>query len=123
MKHPFAIAAIALVALLATAGRAHAVAPCCGVTAIDARTGIVTAKDNASGQVFQFHVPQAASLRTLRVGSSVYADFATKKVSLKPSDPCCSITAMSAAPAAGVRPYTPVDGLRRAGALGNAGRP
>lgn len=111
MKHPFAIAAIMLIVLSGVAGRAQAGEPCCSVTAIDARTGVVTAKDKASGQEFKFHVTQAALLRTLRAGSPVYANFAAKKVSLKEGAPCCAIVAISAARGA---PW---------GAQGNAGRP
>jgi hypothetical protein len=52
------------------------------------------------------------------VGSPVYADFPAKKVSLKPSAPCCSITGVSGAPAAGTRPYSPVDSARGAPVAG-----
>ena len=64
--------------------------PCCGITAIDARTGIVAARDLASGRVFQFSA-SAAVLRTIRVGQSIYADYTKKSVSLVPGTPCCTI--------------------------------
>ncbi len=76
-------------------------APCCGITTIDARSGIVTARDNASGRVFEFHAANAASLR---VGAPVYANFSRKQVSLDGKSACCAITAIGAAPVAGGAP-------------------
>ena len=111
MKHPFAVTAMMLIVLSGVTGRAQASEPCCNVTAIDARTGVVTAKDKASGREFKFHVTQAASLRTLRAGSPVYADFAAKNVSLNEGAVCCAIVAISAARGA------------PSGVQGNAGRP
>lgn len=79
---------------------ANAIAPCCGVTAVDAKTGVVTARVTATGQIFTFKAP-GALLQTLKPGSPVYANFAAKQVSLNGSTACCSITGMStAAPAA-----------------------
>ena len=66
--------------------------PCCGIIAIDQRTGIVSAKVNATGQSFQFNVRDPAALARLRVGQAVYADFTTHRVSLDGRGACCTIT-------------------------------
>jgi Cu/Ag efflux protein CusF len=71
----------ALLAALAPAARAQALQPC-SIAAIDARTGVVSAKVNASGAAFQFRVTDAALLKSLKVGQEVYANFTTKQVSL-----------------------------------------
>lgn len=74
---------------------ANPAAPCCGITAIDARSGSVTAQENASGRLFQFYAANAASLR---VGAPVYANFSRKQVSLDGRSACCAITVIGAAP-------------------------
>ena len=66
--------------------------PCCGVTAIEARTGTVTAKVNATGQSFTFRSGDARALLSIKVGSSVYANFTTRQVSLDGRSACCPIT-------------------------------
>lgn len=65
--------------------------PCCGITAIDARSGVVTARVSATGRTFRFTVTDAATLQSLRAGQGVWADFATKKVRIYGAAPCCSI--------------------------------
>ena len=79
------------------------VEPCCGITTVDLKTGLVTAKENSTGYLFTFKlaVADVRVLRSLRPGQKVWADFATKKVSLKPAEPpganvkpaeaCCTI--------------------------------
>jgi hypothetical protein len=52
------------------------------ITAIDLRTGVVSAKVNASGAPFQFRVTDAKLLAGLHVGEGVYANFTTMEVSL-----------------------------------------
>ncbi|MGQ0702984.1 MAG: hypothetical protein ACT4PM_07630 [Gemmatimonadales bacterium] len=61
--------------------------PCCGITAIEARTGIVTAQEGSTGHVFQFEIKDRAVLRGLKVGQKVWADFAAGKVRLDPAEP------------------------------------
>ncbi|HEX6134259.1 MAG TPA: hypothetical protein VFZ24_09850, partial [Longimicrobiales bacterium] len=65
--------------------------PCCGITAIDLATGIVTAREAATGRVFRFEVKDAALLRSLKIGQKVYADFGTSKVRIHGLEPCCGI--------------------------------
>ncbi len=69
--------------------------PCCSITAIDAKAGTVTAREIGSKRTFQFQVSDAALLRSLRVGQAIAADFKTRKVSVDPQEPCCSIVNVS----------------------------
>jgi Cu/Ag efflux protein CusF len=74
--------------------------PCCAITAIDSATGVVTAKENASGKLFQFKVADAALLKTLQAGQGIYANFGARKVSVDGSASCCTIVSEAAAPMA-----------------------
>jgi hypothetical protein len=84
----------------APVGAQQPAAPCCGITRIDAASGIVTARVTANGQVFQFKVADARALGSLRVGQGVYANFAGKQVSLDGRRACCAITSGPGAPVA-----------------------
>ncbi len=102
---------IALAALLAAGavplGGQESVAPCCGVTAIDAPRGLVTARVTATGQTFTFRVTDRRSLATIKVGQAVFANFRTSMVSLDGRSSCCAITSSpSAASAAPPAPST-----------------
>ncbi len=83
------LASFLAIVLLATP--AWAATPCCGVTAIDARAGIATAREAATGRTFQFKVSDAKQLAKLKVGQKVYANFGTQKVSLDGRTECCPI--------------------------------
>ena len=78
---------------LCLAASAFAAGPCCAITSIDNHTGIVTAKDNATGRTFQFSAPPAV-LKSLRVGQAVDANQATKQVSVNGETPCCGILSL-----------------------------
>jgi hypothetical protein len=67
--------------------------PCCAITAIDAKTQTVTARETKTGRTFQFKVLDARILGALQVGQAVHADFKTMKVSLSPDgvQPCCAV--------------------------------
>jgi hypothetical protein len=92
MKQFLPVAAIvASVAALVPAVRAQT--PCCTVTAIDARRATAIAKVNATGQTFEFRVADPKLLSGLRVGQPIYANFATRQVSLNGRTPCGTITA------------------------------
>lgn len=80
---------------------------CCVITAIDAASGTVSAKDNATGNVFEFKPRNAAIIGTLRVGQSVQANFARNQVSLDGRTVCCTITRPPAAAAAVDREPSP----------------
>ena len=93
--------ALALLLCLILDVPAAAAEPCCSITAIDARTGIVSARNHANGRVIRFRVADAALLRSVKVGQSVYADSGTQKVSLDGAAPCCAILNVRPAEPAG----------------------
>ena len=66
---------------------------CCSIVRIDTMTSIVTARETATGYTFRFSVKTRRVLRALRIGQSIWADFTTSTVKLKPTDakPCCGI--------------------------------
>ena len=113
--NPYRIVSLSLVVIcwLVLPSCAPAGAPCCDITGIDA-SGVVTAKENASGRVFQFRVEDKALLSTLHIGQPIDADFAKQKVSVANVTPCCSIvsqpTAQSAS-APGVQSLAPCCGI------------
>ncbi len=62
--------------------------PCCGVTAIDAKHGVVTAK-SAAGTTFNFKFDSGPVPSTLKVGQRVWSHGG--KVSLNGVQICCSV--------------------------------
>lgn len=70
--------------------------PCCSVTSIDQKSGVVSAKENATGRAFQFKVGDGKLLGSLRLGQAAYANFKTNQVSLDGKTVCCSIVNASA---------------------------
>jgi hypothetical protein len=73
----------------AMAPAARAEQPCCGIVKIDAKTGLVTARENASGKTFTFKA-SAATLKGLQVGKSIDADFKSGRVTID-EVPCCGV--------------------------------
>lgn len=67
--------------------------PCCQVIAVDAKTGLVTARDQTTGKTFMFSVNDKAMLRGLRAGDAVQANFAAGQVAIRKygATPCCTI--------------------------------
>jgi hypothetical protein len=64
---------------------------CCAITSINVATGIVTARNTATGKTFRFRASTAAA-RGFRVGQAVYANFAAAgRIGVTPSAPCCEI--------------------------------
>jgi hypothetical protein len=121
----FAPAALLVSIVLLSSARADAQKPfdpCCGIIAVDAKTGLVTVRVNATGNVFQFK-PNGYSpvdgLRTnpalagLKPGQKVYANFTNHQVSL---DGRRAYGIMTSAPKPLQPPdgagYSPVDGAR-----------
>lgn len=86
--------------------RARAPDACCAITAIDAKSGVVTAREAASGRTFTFNVSDAGVLRGLRAGQPVHAHFASKQVSLDGRKPCCQMASSASA----AKPRTPTGG-------------
>jgi hypothetical protein len=79
-------------------------APCCGITAINQKSGVVTARVTATGVTFQFMVATPQVLQSLHVGQGVFANFSAKQVSLDGRTACCQIVSGSSAAA----PASPV---------------
>ena len=77
-------------ALLFAAMSLDAAEPCCSITGIDQRAGVVTARETATGRVFQFRPQNAALLNQLKVGQEIYANFARAQVSVDGAAPCCT---------------------------------
>src|SRR5437879_1730258 len=48
---------------------------CCVVTAVDVHNGVVTARETATGSIFQFKVDDPRLTRSLKISQSVGADF------------------------------------------------
>ncbi len=87
-------------AMVALAPRAEAAEPVSAkITAINAKTGLVTAKEIKTGKTFQFKVNPsepvnvAKLLKSLKVGQKVFSDFTKGVVSVSPdgTEPCCEI--------------------------------
>ena len=93
--------------------------PCCEIVAVNARTGVVTAKVNATGQEFEFKLSNPAQLKALRVNEAIYANLATKQVSLDGQHvvgQIISIASSKVAPVDGIGTQaSPVDGVRSTG--------
>src|SRR3954469_5235259 len=52
------------------------------ITAVNAKTGVVTAKVNSAGQVFTFTLANNALLRQVQAGQGVFVNLGRKQVSL-----------------------------------------
>jgi Cu/Ag efflux protein CusF len=67
--------------------------PCCSVVAVDAKTGIVSARDKTTGKTFKFNVSDKAMLKGLKAGDAVQANFAAGQVAIEKYSavPCCNI--------------------------------
>ena len=57
-------------------------AACCGITSIDATKNVASAKENSTGRTFQFKANNPATMASLKVGESIYANFPKMQVSL-----------------------------------------
>src|SRR4029077_692414 len=75
---------------------------CCQITAIDGRTNTATARDLATGRIFQFVTPNAATTSALKAGQKIFANFSANAVSLDGVKTCCKII-----PAADTTPAVP----------------
>lgn len=72
--------------------------PCCSIVSVNAN-GLVSAKETATGRTFQFQIKDQALLTSLHVGQQIWADFASRAVSLAAGgQPCCEITSAAAGP-------------------------
>jgi hypothetical protein len=71
-------------------GPASVSPPCCAVTAIDVRDGVVVARETATGRTFQFRAPQNL-LPQIRLGQKMWVDARTQVVSLEGAPNCCKL--------------------------------
>jgi hypothetical protein len=101
----------------------YAANPCCTITAVDSRTGLVTGKENASGRMFQFQAGNAGLLKLLRPGTPVYANFTAKQVSLDGRNSCCQIVGVSAGAATDATPVAPRTAVPATAAAPTAAKP
>src|SRR6185503_15200924 len=96
------------VLLLGFAAESRGAEPCCGIVGVQP-SGVVTAREAATGRTFEFQVADRRLLSTLKVGQPVHADFKTLRVSVQPDgeEPCCAIVSTgpaATAPVSGVAP-------------------
>lgn len=75
-------AAISLVMIFGALCTAQVVTPGGTITAVDAKTGVATAKVNSTGQVFTFTLADKALLNRVRPGQGVFVNLGKKQVSL-----------------------------------------
>ena len=64
-----------------------AATPCCTITTINMKTGIVTAKDTATGGTFEFRLGDAAQIGNIKIGDPVSTDFQTRQVTVHSFQP------------------------------------
>jgi hypothetical protein len=92
---PNLLKAVLLVCGLAlAAGEAYSSEPCCGITSVNAKSGLVKARALDGSRTFQFTVKDKSALSQLRAGQQIYADFGTHQVSINEGSPCCSMKAL-----------------------------
>lgn len=88
--------------LLAIARPLSAQLACCArVTAIDPRTGVVSATAAPGGTTFQFEVKDRVLLARLRINQQIYADFRARTVGVDARQACCTMLGGGPAPTAG----------------------
>lgn len=88
-----------LAATYMAAGTAVGGEPCCSITAIDLRSGTVTARELSGRRTIEFKVADTSALRALRVGQAVFADTGFRQIALTDgAAPCCAITIRPAEP-------------------------
>lgn len=78
--------------------------PCCTITSIDAKTGLVTARISGTVKWFRFRpagfepIDSARLLSSLKVGQKVWLNFDTRMVSINWADPCCPVVGPAVRP-------------------------
>jgi hypothetical protein len=61
--------------------------PCCSVTTVDRKTGIVTAKKTATGETIKFRLLEAAQIGNIKIGDQVSTDLQTRQVTVHSFQP------------------------------------
>ena len=78
--------------------------PCCTITSIDGKTGLVTARISGTVKWFRFRpagfepIDSARLLSSLKVGQKVWLNFDTRMVSINWADPCCPVVGPAVRP-------------------------
>jgi len=80
-------------------GTPNPVPACCGITAIDMQSGLVSAEEKATHRSFQFEVSSVPLRESLKIGQGVYANFTSLQVSLDGKNVCCKIVNVQSASA------------------------
>jgi len=62
-------------------------APCCSVTSVDKKTGVVKAKDADTGETFEIRLHDATQTGNIRTGDRVSTDFETRQVTIHSFQP------------------------------------
>lgn len=120
-KMQFIPLAAALALLLGSAASAQNA--CCAVTAVSPG-GQITAAEVKGARKFQFRITQRSLMRSVRVGSPVYANFDNGQVSLDGKRTCCTILRVSTtASAAGSRSPSAATAPARAPGAANEAAP
>lgn len=97
--------AVILIAIVGWTSSLWAVTPCCGIVSINTQTGLVEAKETATGRLFQFQTTDSQLMQRLLAGQAIDADFAAGHVSVDGAAPCCAIIAAAVSPA--INPAVP----------------
>ena len=61
--------------------------PCCSITTIDMKTGVVAAKNTATGETFEFRLGDASQIRNIKIGDPVSTDSQTREVTVHSFQP------------------------------------
>ena len=80
--------------LALAAGEAYSGEPCCNITSVNAKSGLVKARVLDGSRTFEFTVKDKSTLSQLRAGQRIYADFGTHQVSIKEGSPFFAMKAV-----------------------------
>ncbi len=91
-------------------GEAYSADPCCAITSVNVKSGLVKARALDGSRIFQFTVKDKSTLSQLRPGQPVYADFGTHQVSINEGKPCCRMTLLKSVKATAPKAQDKGDG-------------
>ncbi len=75
------------IAVVSLPPEVSAATPCCNITAIDTKTGIVTAKDIATGETIRFRIGDTAQIKNIKIGDPVSMDSQTREMTIHSFQP------------------------------------
>jgi len=107
--------------------------PCCQITSINTASGVVSARDNSTGQSFRFFVKDSVLITSLKEGQAIFADFKTQQVFTRGGANGQSVRlggilggaygqggGTNLGPVDGAHPVGPIDGARPLGPIDGA---